>query len=109
MGHTLKCQEKLNHLLFMDDLKNYGKSEHEINTLVSTVELFSTDVGMEFGTKKCGTLILKKGKAVRYDGLELQLKKEDINTFELQSFIESQNTLPGCAKATKPIEFKKLK
>ena len=71
MGYTLKCGEKLNHLLFMDDLKIYGKSEREINSLVSTVELFSTDVGMEFGTKKCGTLVLKRGKVVGSDGLEL--------------------------------------
>ena len=71
MGYTLKCGEKLNHLLFMDDLKVYGKSEREINSLVSTVELFSTDVGMEFGTKKCGTLVLKRGKVVGSDGLDL--------------------------------------
>ena len=31
----------------MDDLKIYRKSEREIISLVSTVELFSTDVGME--------------------------------------------------------------
>ena len=71
MGYTLKCGEKLNHLLFMDDLKIYRKSEREIISLVCTVELFSTDVGMEFGTKKCGTLVLKRGKVVRSDGLEL--------------------------------------
>jgi len=53
----------------MDDLKIYGKSEREINALVSTVELFSA--GIEFGTKKCGTLVLKRGKVVRSDGLEL--------------------------------------
>ena len=71
MEYTLKSGEKLNHLLFMDDLKIYGKSEREINALVSTVELFSTDVGMEFGTKKCDKLVLKRGKVVRFDGLEL--------------------------------------
>ena len=27
MGYTLECKEKLNHLLFMDDLKIYEKSE----------------------------------------------------------------------------------
>ena len=71
MGYAVKCGEKFNLSLFMDDLKIYGKSECEIHSLVSTVELFSTDVGMEFGTKKCGTLVLKRGKAVRSDGLEL--------------------------------------
>ena len=31
---------KINHLLFMDCLKLYGKSENEIKGLVSTVEIF---------------------------------------------------------------------
>ncbi|XP_063592543.1 uncharacterized protein LOC134769733 [Penaeus indicus] len=70
-GYTLKCGLKLNHLLFMDDLKIYGKNEREINGLVSTVEIFSNNIGMEFGAKKCGTLILKRGKVVKTDGLEL--------------------------------------
>ena len=33
--------EKINHLMFMDDLKMYGKSKSEIKGLVSTVEVFS--------------------------------------------------------------------
>ncbi|XP_063598714.1 uncharacterized protein LOC134775182 [Penaeus indicus] len=70
-GYTLKCGLKLNHLLFMDDLKIYGKNEREINGLVSTIEIFSNNIGMEFEAKKCGTLILKRGKVVKTDGLEL--------------------------------------
>ena len=34
---------KLNHLLFMDDLKLFGKNEHHIDLLVSTYQAFSTD------------------------------------------------------------------
>ena len=33
--------EKINHILFMDDLKLHGKNENEIKVLVSTVEVFS--------------------------------------------------------------------
>ena len=57
-GYTLKCGLKLNHLLFMDDLKIYGKNERGINGLVSTVGIFSNNRGMEFGAKKCGALII---------------------------------------------------
>ena len=39
LGYTLKCGERLNHLLFMDDLKIYGKNEREINALASTKEI----------------------------------------------------------------------
>ena len=66
-----KKEFSLNHLLFMDDLKLYGKSEKQIDSLVTTVHILSTDIGMEFGIRKCGLLILKKGKIVRHQGIEL--------------------------------------
>ena len=43
----------------MDDLKLFGKSYQQIDSLVQTIHTFSTDIGMEFGIKKCGVLILK--------------------------------------------------
>lgn len=43
----LRKMRKINHLLFMDDLKLYGKTESEIKGLVSTVEVCSQDVDME--------------------------------------------------------------
>ena len=50
----------------MDDLKLYGKSENEVKGLVSTVEVFSQDIGMEFGIKKFDVIIIKST-----DGIEL--------------------------------------
>ena len=55
----------------MDDLKLLGKSEDQIDSLVQTVQLFSEDIGMEFGLKKCGVLLTKRGKKVRFDGITL--------------------------------------
>ncbi len=66
-----KKEYKLNHLLFMDDLKLFSKNEEQIESLIQTTHIFSTDIGMEFGIKKCGVLILKRGKIVRCDGIEL--------------------------------------
>ena len=51
---------KLNHLLFMNDLKLFESSEREIDSLVETVLGVSTDIGMEFGIKKCGIVIMKE-------------------------------------------------
>ena len=51
-----KKESKLNLLLFMDDLKLFPKSEEQMDTLVRTVYVFSTDIGIEFGMKKCGIL-----------------------------------------------------
>ena len=64
-------QQRINHLLFMGDLKFYGKSEVQIDSLVKTIQLVSTDIGMEFGIKKCGVLILKGGKVVECEGIVL--------------------------------------
>ena len=36
----------------MDDLKLFEKSENQIDSLVQTAQLFSEDIGMEFGLKK---------------------------------------------------------
>ena len=66
-----KKEYKLNHLLFMDDFKLFAKNEEQIDTLVGTVHVFSTDIGMEFGMRKCGILTMKRGKVVRSEGLKL--------------------------------------
>ena len=55
----------------MDDLKLYGKSENEIKGLVSTVEVFSQDIRMEFGIEKCVVIIMNRGKVKSTDGIEL--------------------------------------
>ena len=62
---------KLNHLLLIDDLKLFGKSDEQIDSLVQTAFTFSEDIGMEFGLKKCGVVILKKRKLVKFDGIHL--------------------------------------
>ena len=62
---------KHNHLLFMDDLKIVGKSDDQIDSLLQTVCTFSEDIGMKFGLKKCGVVILNKGKLVKFDGIHL--------------------------------------
>ena len=64
-------KEGINHLLFMDDLKLYTNSEEQTNTLVRTVYVFSTDISMEFGIKKCEILTMKRGKIVKSDGIKL--------------------------------------
>ena len=64
-----KKEYKLNHLLFMDDLKLFSKSEEQMDTLVRTVYVFSTDIGMEFGIH--GILTMKRGKVVRSEGIKL--------------------------------------
>ena len=46
---------KINHLLFMDNLKLYSHSrnEKELDSLVQKIRTFSKDVGMKSGIEKC--------------------------------------------------------
>ena len=43
---------KINHLLFMDDLKMFAKNKNEVERLVSTVQVISQDIGMQFWGKE---------------------------------------------------------
>ena len=60
-----ESKENINHLLFMDDLKLYSRSEKGLYSLVQRVRVFSEDVGMEFGIRKCAMLVMEKGKIVK--------------------------------------------
>ena len=63
--------KKINHLLFMDDLKLYGGDIKEVDKLCDVVHKFSTDIGMQFGMDKCAVLQMERGKKVSCDGIEL--------------------------------------
>ena len=66
-----ESKEKINHLLFMDDLKLYSRSEKGLDSLVQTVRVFSEDIGMEFGMEKCAMSVMEKGKIVKSVGIEV--------------------------------------
>ena len=70
-GNTLKNRENFNHLLLIDDLKIFAKSDCEVYRLVSTVQMFNKHIGMEFRIKKCGVIVLKRGKVVLSEGVKM--------------------------------------
>ena len=84
-GYDIAKEYKVNVLLFMDDLKLFGKSEDQIDLLAQTVQLFSEDIGMEFGLNKCGVLLMKRGKKVRFDGITL-LDEQIIREIEEEGY-----------------------
>ena len=66
--------QKVNHLLFMDDLKLHGSNEKSLQSLIQTVRMFSNGIGMEFRVEKCAVLTMKKGKMTNSDGIALPNK-----------------------------------
>ena len=66
-----ESKEKINHLLFMDDLKLYSRRQKELDSLVQKVRVFSEDIGMEYGITKCAMTVMEKGEIVKSVGIEL--------------------------------------
>ena len=64
MGATnfKKSSEKINYLMYLDDMMVFAKNEKELKTLIQTIIIYSQDIGMEFGIEKCAMLIMKCGK-----------------------------------------------
>ena len=54
----------------MDDLKLSGSDERQVDSLINTVRVFSDDIRMAFGLKKCGLVDMKRSKLVKYDGVD---------------------------------------
>ena len=62
-GYKLaKDMEPINHLLFMDDLKLYGASKDQLDSLVQEVWIFSQDIKMSFGLDEVCCPGNEKGK-----------------------------------------------
>ena len=57
-----KGRSKLNHFLFMDDLKLYGASQPDIDSLIQTVYTITDDIGIRMEIGKCGILAIRRGK-----------------------------------------------
>ena len=70
-GYKLsRLQKKINHLMYMDDIKLFAKNEKELETLIHAVRIYNQDIGTEFGLEKCAMLVMKSGKRQMTDGME---------------------------------------
>jgi len=49
----------------MDDLKLFAKNDFQLEILLSTVKMFSDDVGLDFGFDKCAKLTVNRGECLR--------------------------------------------
>ena len=66
-----KEKSKLNHLLFMGDLKLHGASQPDIDSLIQTVYIVTHDIGMRSGIDKCVVLAMRRGKESKCEGITI--------------------------------------
>ena len=95
VGYQLKKEgNRINHLMFMDDIKLFGKNAQEIDTLVQTVRILSQDIKMEFGIEKCALINIKRGKTITTEGIRLPdgniIKEIDENGYKYLGIIEGE-------------------
>ncbi|EFA13373.1 hypothetical protein TcasGA2_TC001390 [Tribolium castaneum] len=62
---------KIDHLLYIDDLKLFAKSKNELEIQLESVKVFSENIKMSFGFEKCAKATLKKGRIEYTEKLEL--------------------------------------
>ncbi|KAI5725072.1 hypothetical protein M8J77_010587 [Diaphorina citri] len=63
----------ISHLLYVDDLKIYARNNDELQSLLETTAIFSSDINMQFGIEKCATLEVKRGNILHQENIELSL------------------------------------
>ena len=97
-GYKLgRSQEKINHLMYMDDIKLFAKNDKELETLIHAVRIFSQDIGMEYGIEKCAMLVMKSGKRHMTDRMELPnydriRTLEENETYKYLGILEADTT-----------------
>lgn len=67
--------EAVNHLLFMDDIKLYGKDEGKVNSAFDTVYNCNADIRMDFGMKIYSCIKLEEAENQMMDGLTILLEE----------------------------------
>ena len=105
-------KEVINHLLYMDDLKLYGKNEKEIDALTNTVRIFSDDINMSFGLDKCAKVTINRGKMEIGSGITLpdgnEIKNLDIeDEYKYLGLLESDELNLDRIKTKAKKEYKK--
>ena len=98
----------------MDDLKLYGKDESELDSFFNTVLVFCTDIGMEFGMKRRGVLILKRGNVQKSVGITVpdncKMKSVEEDGYKNLEILEYDDLLQGHKKkGLKEEYFRRLK
>ena len=63
------------------------------------MRVFSYDIGMEFGLKKCGVVVMKRGKVVKFVGVALpdgcRMKTVEEEGYKYLCILEYNDLLHG--------------
>lgn len=64
-GYRLRnSNHEISHLLYMDDIKLFSRSEDGLKLMVDTVGSMAEDIGMSFGYEKCAQININRGNII---------------------------------------------
>ena len=87
VGYKLtKLQEKITHLMYMDDVKLFAKNQKELETLIHAVRIYRQDIGMKFGIEKHTMLIMNSYKWHKMNGREQSTQEKIRMLSEKESY-----------------------
>jgi hypothetical protein len=90
---AMTARHVTSHLFYMDELKLYTSTEHQLDQLLSITETSSKDIQMSFGTDKCQTQCMQRNKSQLHkfqleDGGTIEPMQEG-DTFKYLGFQQS--------------------
>ena len=65
------CDNTINHLFYINDLKLFVKNDQQLQGLLNIVKQFSDDIRMEFGLDKCAKAAFFRGKFLKAKNITL--------------------------------------
>ena len=81
IGYAVESNKKINHLLYMDDVKVFAKNDLQLGQIINIIKEFSDDIHMQFGLDKCAKITIKKGKYIAGENIILN-EQEQIQNLE---------------------------
>ena len=85
-----KIQIKINHLLYIDDIKIYANGKENMKRLLHLLQTFSTDINMTLNLNKCALISIKKGKIENDNDYLLSMLKPN-ESYKYLGILESSN------------------
>ena len=68
---------KITHVLFVNDLKTYHRSEQKAATVASKLKQMFANIGLKWGINKCAAIHMKRGKLVINDNTNEMPESKD--------------------------------
>ena len=99
-------EKKINHLMYMDDIKIYANGDKNMSRLLNLLQKFNEDVNMTLGVEKCATLRINNSTIEPETLNSLPVLDPEIG-YQYLGLLESSKFHQSCIKENAKKEFYK--